>query len=46
MTMPELTDADLAGLEAEVGTAVATGSTDGLNRLGSSEMTLVLGWPH
>lgn len=46
MTMPELTDADLAGLEAEVGTALATGSTDGLNRLGHGEITLVLGWPH
>lgn len=43
--VPELTDGELAQLEAGVGAALATGSTDGLTRLGHGEITLVLGWP-
>lgn len=44
--LPELADAELAGLEAEVGAALTAGTTEGLTRLGHGEITLVLGWPH
>jgi hypothetical protein len=43
--LPELRDDELAQLEASVGAALATGTTEGLTRLGHGEITLVLGWP-
>ncbi len=43
--LPELADDELAQLEGSVGAALASGSTDGLTRLGHGEITLVLGWP-
>ena len=43
--LPELRDDELAQLEASVGAALATGSTEGLTRLGHGEITLVIGWP-
>ena len=43
--LPELADDELAQLEASVGAALASGSADGLTRLGHGEITLVLGWP-
>lgn len=44
-SLPELTGAELAELEADVGVALAAGDDDGLARLGHGEITLVLGWP-
>ncbi len=43
--LPALTDDELAALEGDVGAALASGSDDGLRRLGHGEITLVLGWP-
>lgn len=48
MTVPEppdVADAELARLEADVAHALVTGSADHLTRLGHGEITLVLGWP-